>query len=191
LTTLFAENNRQSGNMFDVVTSSNALSVTGFDLNLFDGTYTIEVYEKAGTWVGFNNTPGAWTLVESVANVTSAGVDNPTHIDVSGLTLDANATTGLYLTGTEAGTSIFAYTNGTAVGNVAASNSDLSILEGAGVSYAFDTTFTPRIWNGTIYYTAASVPEPSTLILAGIAGLLGLGFAWRRGGLLPVFWSTS
>ena len=27
---------------------------------------------------------------------------------------------------------------------------------------------------------ATSIPEPSTLILAGIAGLMGLGFAWRR-----------
>ncbi len=32
----------------------------------------------------------------------------------------------------------------------------------------------------TLAPTAAPVPEPSTLVSAGIAGLMGLGYAWRR-----------
>lgn len=177
LTTTFASNNGQSGNMFDVVTLGGPLTVTGLDLNLDPGTWTIDVYKKAGTWVGFSSTPGAWTLIDS-ASVASAGYNTPTFFNVTDFLLGASTTTGLYVTTT---TSDMNYTNGTAVGDVAAANSDLQILEGAGVSYPFGSLYTPRIWNGSIHYkSAASVPEPGSFWMFGI-GLIGLGiFGWRR-----------
>ncbi len=175
LTTTFASNNGQSGNMFDVVTMDAALTVTGFDLNLNAGTWDIEIYSKSGTWVGSNNDPSAWTLIDS-GSVSSSG-NTPSFFDVADFILNAAGTTALYITGIS--TSTMRYTNGTGVGNIAASNADLQILEGAGVAYPFSTTFMPRIWNGSIHYEVSSVPEPSTLLLLSL-GLGGLVLTRRK-----------
>jgi hypothetical protein len=176
LTTAFNADNGQSGNMFDVAVAGNALTVTGLDLNLSAGVWTIEVYQKSGTWVGFSNNAAAWTLVSTHAGVVGAGVNNPTFLDVADFGLAAG-TTGLYVTTTVPNAGLMNYTNGTGVGNVAASNADLAILEGAGISYPFGATFTPRIWNGSIYYNVATptavVPEPFSVAIWG--GLGGVG----------------
>ena len=78
LTTQFAENNAQAGNMFDVV-SLDGGKVVGFDLNLDGGTWTVEVYTVTdGGPIGpVLNQPAKWTLV-ATATVTSNGVNVPT-----------------------------------------------------------------------------------------------------------------
>ena len=167
LTTQYDGENYHNGNMFDVVTINGALKVTGLNLNI-DQNSNIQVYKKAGTWVGSENNAAVWTLVGS-GPATSEGFYMGSYFDVADFILDANSTTGLYITTTD---SHLNYTNGTAVGKIAAANADLQILEGSGNAYAFSTIFTPRIWNGGIeYVAAATVPEPASL------GLLGLGLA--------------
>ena len=68
-------------------------------------------------------------------------------------------------TGGGSGVASLNYTNGTGVGNVAAQNSDLKIYEGYGTSDILPNTgswsgngygFSPRIWNGSLTYTAAT-----------------------------------
>lgn len=178
VTTTFSSNNSQSGNMFDVVTLGGPLTVNAFDLNLAQGSWNIEVYRKSGSWQGHESDPSAWTLIDA-ASVNSAGANVATYFDVADFTLDGTATSALYITSTVSNSPIMQYTNGSGVGNVAAANADLQILEGAGVSYAFSSLFTPRIWNGSIYYSATSVPEPGTLAILG-AGLVGLALGRRR-----------
>lgn len=149
LTTTFAGGNGQDGNMFDVVTAGNPLTVNSLSVNLDAGNHTIEVYTRSGSWQASPSSPVGWTLVASIA-VTSAGEGLPTLVDVPDFVLPANSTIGFYVTA-NGGTPIN-YTNGSGVGNIAAQNADLQILEGAGKTYPFGGSFTPRVWNGIITY---------------------------------------
>ena len=142
------------------------------------GTGTVEVWTRPGTWQGFENASTGWTLVSSNLGVAGAGAGNATPLDVTDFVLPGLSTTALYVTTVN---STLNYTDGTAVGNVAAANSDLQILEGAGKSYPFRSTFTPRIWNGTIFYdqvgppvTATPLPPSLALLGTGLVGLVTL-----------------
>ena len=53
LTTLFAANNGQDGNMFDVTTFATPITVTSLDVNLNPGMHTLVLYTRAGTYVGY------------------------------------------------------------------------------------------------------------------------------------------
>lgn len=181
LTTTFASNNSQNGNMFDVVTLGNALTVTGLSLNLETGTHGLEIFTRNGSWVGAAQDASAWVLL-GTGTVTSAGPGAPSFWDVADFSLNASSITGFYITTTTPiGDGLMKYTNGTAVGSIAAQNQDLQILEGAGKEYPFSATFEPRIWNGTIHYEVAAVPEPSTyaMLLAGL-GMTGLMVRRRK-----------
>ena len=55
----------QNGTMFNIVNISAApITVSSFDQTfLAVGSGTMEIYTKAGTYFGFESTPGAWTFV--------------------------------------------------------------------------------------------------------------------------------
>jgi len=148
ITTTFARDNAQDGNMFDVKANSANITITSFDIHVVDTTpVDIEVYYKPGTYSGFENNAGAWTLLGS-ATVTGAGSGNPTALNIGGLTIMVKDTYGIYITRTDGGN--LEYTNGANK----YSNSDITIETGAGNAYPFGSVFTPRTWNGTIYYEA-------------------------------------
>ena len=178
LTTTFASNNGQAGNMFDLRPISAPITVDDFDVNLDTGTWDIEVYTVTGggSHVGLEQNAGAWTLVATVPGVVSLGQDVPTPL---GQQLNINCppgvNTGVYVTVTN-GTAIN-YTTGTGfvVGDVYAADSNLEFLAGTGNVYPFGAVFGPpsstRIWNGNIYYTVASGNFPSvTSFGAGCGG---------------------
>ena len=188
LTTTFLSDNGQSGNMFDVNVLGGPLTVTSLELNLDSGfgPIDLELYTKGGSHVGFEGNSGAWTLIDSITGVASAGADNPTFVDFADFVLPGTSTSAIYVTVTNGTT--MNYTNGTNVGDVAAANADLEILEGVGKGYPFGSSFTTRIWNGTINYTvdrpSNGVPDSSSSILLLGMSLLAVaagGHCKRRG----------
>jgi hypothetical protein len=145
----FAAGNGQDGNMFDIVALRD-ITITSFDGHP-QNNCNIEIYYKAGTHVGYENSSASWTLLGSAYVYTNGGgVPTPIPIPVN-VTIPAGEIYAFYITTTDDYN--FSYTNGTAVGNVYAENSDLQLLEGKGNAYPFSTTFAPRIWNGQVHYT--------------------------------------
>ena len=143
--------NGSTGSMFDVV-ATNAVRVTGFQQAwLSTGAVTAEVYFKTGTHVGFETNAGAWTLLGSQAGIVPDGSLDLTPILIPiDVRIPAGARVAFYVTGT---TGTVNYTNGTAVGNLLATDGNIDILEGVGKSYPFGATNTPRNFNGAIYYS--------------------------------------
>lgn len=156
LTTTFAGGNGQSGNMFDIVGVTSVV-ITGFDVHMPTGTTaTIEVYAvTAGTtYVGNETNAAAWTLLGSAAGVVSAGAGLPTPVPLTlNVPIVPGQVQGFYVTTTAA---TLSYTNGSVLGAVFAFNSDIQFLEGIGKAYPFGGTFSPRVWNGRIYYVPGS-----------------------------------
>jgi hypothetical protein len=153
--------------MFDVTTFANTLQVTGLDVNVnTTGSFTLNVYTKPGTYVGFEQNPSAWTLV-SQTNATGQGANNPSFVDVTDFLLPADSLTAIYVQSLDIGNDNFLYTFGANT----YSNADLRLDLGTGNEDNFGTVRTPRTWNGTIYYT--SVPEPTSVLGLVTAGLLG------------------
>ena len=181
ITTTFDSNNGAAGNMFDITTFGNTLTVNSmaFNLETFGGPHTINVYTKSGSYVGFENNASPWTLVSQSTGITSSGQDTPTLVDVMDFSLLANSVTGIFVTTVE--TSGMDYTNGSNMFANADLRLDLGIGKGMGLFGG--ATFSPRTWNGTINYTVqnsgpvGAVPEPGTILLMG-SGLAGLAF-WR------------
>ncbi|MFZ5965140.1 hypothetical protein ACOXXX_19530 [Thalassococcus sp. BH17M4-6] len=174
LTTTFASNNVQDGNMFDIVIGGSDITINSFDLNIqSNGTTNVEFYLRAGGIGSSQNTAADWTRI-STGSVAANGVNNATPFDVTDTTLSAGTTYGVYLTTTD-GTNL-AYTDGSSFGSVYSSNSDLSILEGYGKSYPFGLNFAPRVWNGSINYTVGNM-TPVPLPASGLLLLGGLAFA--------------
>ncbi len=148
ITTMFASNNEFAGNMFDV-TAIKPITIQGFDFNIEGSLSTTAfVYYRVGTYVGHESDPTGWVLL-GTASVTGQGFDVPTPVPIGGLTIPAGQTYGLYV-GIESGT--LYYTNG----NNVYSNGDLTLTLGIAKGFGITSaTFSPRTWNGTIYYTIA------------------------------------
>ncbi|MDB4993532.1 MAG: Tryptophan synthase alpha chain [Myxococcaceae bacterium] len=144
LTTTFAGGNGLNGNMFDVVSLSDAL-VIGMNVNA-SSAGDFEIYSRPGPIAGALTDSTQWNLRRAVAVVGTGNVVVPGPLFIP---LVGSATTGLYVTGKTASVS---YTDGTAVGATAASDANLTIKEGYGVSYPFGGNFSPRIWNGIARY---------------------------------------
>jgi hypothetical protein len=139
------------------------------------------LHYREGGFEFFGTDETAWTL-QDTATLMAQGFGTGTPWDIVDLVLYANTTYGFYL-GVD--TEEFEYSDGNAVGDVAASNADLTIFEGIGYGTTpfGGQTFGPRVWNGKIDYeigaSNAVVPLPAGLPLM-LGALAVLGVAARR-----------
>ncbi|MAG56354.1 MAG: hypothetical protein CMJ83_08700 [Planctomycetes bacterium] len=162
LTTTFASNNGQSGNMFDVQAIQNC-TIVCFDVNLDPGTWTMEIWTLPGgeSYTAAPTTMASWQLL-GATEVTSNGTDVPTPLPLHvGVGLNTGERRAFYVTATN-GTGIN-YTNGSTTGVLYRANAYLAFYEGAGKSYPFGATFSPRIWSGNIHFTPGYLETPPGL----------------------------
>ena len=98
LTTLYNNFYGDIGFMFDVtVLSSGSVEIDSFDASMTGYTTDASVYYREGGREGYENDSTAWTLAGS-ATVTPQGINQPTHLAVGGITMDAGKTYGIYIT---------------------------------------------------------------------------------------------
>ena len=158
LSTPTVTNNGQSGIMFDIqAIGTNSINITQLAADFDNGTYSINIYWKAGTHVGFTTNPAAWTLLGTANGwVATGGVNVNIPIIFSKL-ICAGQTNAFYITTAGAnGATTCNYSNGTAVGAVAAQNADIRINQGTGKAANFGANFTPRVPNVKVYYSCQS-----------------------------------
>lgn len=166
ITTIMNQNNGQDGNMFNV-TAINDIFIDSVWCNFESGTVQeVEIWWRPGTFLGNANSATGWTMIDSVINLPSQGVNNYTHVPIFiNLPVSAGNTVALYVTRAylpNAGP-YMRYTNGgggTTAGQVYTTNADLSISYAYGKDYPFGTTnFNPRIWNGRLFYHCCPTPS--------------------------------
>lgn len=178
LSTLFTSNNGGSSGwvvMFDATVSNLnplGLRITGVDVNCSATAatpVTVNVYITPTTYVGVERNAAAWTLVGS-GDAISAARNSPTFVDIGDFELPPG-TWGLAVQTVGSGQ---AYTNGTG-SNQSYSDQNLSLQLGAALASQFlssGTLFSPRVWNGSIYYAAVG---------DDVMGVFGQGCAGTNG----------
>ncbi len=163
------------GVTFDVK-ASDALTITGFDVNLdnLGSRQTIAVYQRPGTAVGFESTPGAWTLLGIDPNVVSAGLNQPTRVRVGGLELAPGQNVGIYIDlASFTGTTFLQTTPG---GGTYGAHG-LQIVGGTGQgSPAFSSVFAGRLWNGAVLVAPGASVRCLDASLASDGGASGTMF---------------
>ena len=167
LQTTFAAGNGQSGVMFNVGAKRTVI-VDSFEVSIDAGTHLVEVYYKTGTYVGFETNAGAWTLLGSTT-VTSTQANGGSGLFVNvgqSLTLPAGSNYAFYIQ--LPNSTAMNYTNGA----MNFSNAELQIQTGVGKGANFGATFSPRSFNGGIYYSYFPLCEsPRTPLLVEIKPL--------------------
>lgn len=157
--TPYNSNNGQRGVMFDVTANpTNNITVICFDANLYAGsTADYEIYYKAGTFQGFEDNSGAWTLVGTAAAVTSNGVNVPTPLPIPvNINILAGETYAFYITNNFGGG--VSYTDISSPNAELVSNAIMTVNGGVGKSYPFGLTYNFRAANVTIHTAEAPLP---------------------------------
>jgi len=155
LTTLFSGGNGGSAGwtvFYDITVGPADISVNSFDVNTSSvAAVSMDVYTLVGTSIGNEANAGLWGAPASSGSGTGAGTNNPTNMVLgTPIVLLANTSYGIAINMNAA----VRYTNGTGCpGNQCYINADLSLALGKSQTGLFTgSLFSPRIWNGTVYY---------------------------------------
>ncbi|MCU0304750.1 MAG: hypothetical protein MUC56_11905 [Thermoanaerobaculales bacterium] len=140
------------GPYIDLTAGAEAVRIVSFEM-YFKGTVNrdVDVYWKAGTYVGSETNPGAWTLLGTV-NVTPGGDGTLTAVNLGGVDIPAGQTYGFKVwdggTGGASGPGLDLRAGGTAV-----SDGNLSLASDAYTcSEPFNGLSTGFGWQGTVTY---------------------------------------
>ncbi len=152
------------------VTNPAGITVEALGVQVQNATpYSINVYIKPGTHVGSETDRNAWSLV-ATGNGTSLGNQAESVVDIT----DFSLAPGLW------GVAIEYLTNGsrfnyTTSGGTSVSNSDLALSNGAMYFPIFQssTTFSPRNWNGCVYYAIGQNAGAFSVFADGCPGSNG------------------
>jgi hypothetical protein len=191
ITTTFASNNllgAPAANLFDIAVGGSSLRVDSLQVNVL-GTagqaFGVAVYEKSGTYVGSETNSSAWTLESTGTGICAATANSPESVTLnSTFVMNAGTTYGwlVEITTANAGL-VLNYTTGTGA-NQSYSNADLALTAGASESSYFGQIFSPnskvfqnRVWNGSIEYTVVPEPASLSLLVVGLAAVVGCGAA--------------
>lgn len=172
LTTTFASNNSYAGNMFDLaVIGSSPIVINSLDVNVDGSNCQISVYYRTGSYVGHESSSAGWTLISTVS-IVPQGLDVPTQVNINDVTLAIGQTYGFYVTISNYA-SVAASMNYTDGSNTY-SDANLQLTAGIGKGEPDFTgsTFTPRIWNGTIHYTLGDAVPVSPWVMLSVFGLI-------------------
>lgn len=161
-------NNSGSGIMFDM-TALNDVTVTGFTAAMINntttvGTHTFSVFTKAGTHVGSESTPGAWTLLGTSTFTLNPGQQNRTFGFPMSVPIAAGTTQAFYLSSAPSVNFRYNYRTQAPLGDVVVADANLELRIGSNVQN-FGAPAPGRAFVGTaIYRTAATLPDTVTAI---------------------------
>jgi len=167
-------NSAWAGNMFDI-SAKKDISIYGFDVRPYvnNTVQQVKIYYRKGTYIGNNTSSTGWLLLDSL-NFNAQALNIPSEVLLTKtLTIPAGETYGIFISISGG----VRYTTGTG-SNEISSNDDLTIQSGAAGDY-FNATFSPRVWNGRIYYKTAEVQKEEheiTTLTDGAVG--GSGAGW-------------
>jgi hypothetical protein len=159
LFTTMAGGNSSQGNMFDLI-AINSVTIDGLELHFNGvGIATVQVWYRAGTFVGFETSNTGWTqALTATVNALGSGILTPVNATFA-VPCPGSQITGIYITSN--GGPGLNYTNGTVLGNLYTSDQNLNFYEGKGGTY-FNVTSSPRIFNGKLKYYRAGCTSPRT-----------------------------
>ncbi len=153
-TTYAGGNGCGSGNMFDIIPNTD-MTIDSMRAH-FNAADSVKVYYKSGTYAGFEEDPSAWTLLGSAAINSDPAIFEALVFSVGQLSVSAGDTVGIYVEASVRYTNVAAGTT--------YSNADMTIVGGTGLCASFGTTFSPRMWNGTIFYSTGGCVGPRTAV---------------------------
>lgn len=150
ITTEYNGGNGKEGIMFDLVADTD-ITLTGFDINMADGTADCYVFYREGGIDYAEMDPDAWNLWD-VVSLESAGRNEPTSFNVQDLYVESGKTYGIYISFEEIGH--LNYSNGPQVFD----DGIIEISNGKGIGWPFLNVCTGRVFNGAVHYAEGGYP---------------------------------
>lgn len=137
-----------NGTMFDLI-AHDSIVIDSFDVKINStGTQSVEIYKKSGSHLGYELTPGAWTLVDVVTvNVSDPTVQ--THVPFTAFSINTDDTVGIYLKMANSSSNLSYRNPGSPQTR---STNELTMNTGSGVNFNMTSNYFPRDWNGRVYY---------------------------------------
>ncbi len=155
ISTLFAATTQATSNYFDISASGGLdVLIESFDINCnTTGSVSIEVWYRTDSYVGHQNNTAGWIQLGTTQSVSGSGINLPTHVNPgASITIPSGANYGFFISCYSGTTPYILYTTGAFSYN----DSYVSIVggDGSGTTQPGNgNLYTPRTFNGTIYYS--------------------------------------